>query len=162
MSPVQRIWVGLRRRRTNLLRWFLEFFGAIWLVIEATSFFSTWLRHYTEGNYWLLLASIIAAACGAIWRAREPIAVVVPLRTTNTEICVRFGDLFDVQGDHLAIAVNDGFDGALGRTVDPKSVHGQLIQKFYSGSQRDFEAACDGLLPKAQGAPSGRKGRKLT
>ncbi len=100
--------------------------------------------------------------CCALWRAREPTAVVLPLRHTNTEITIRFGDLFSARSDHIAISVNDGFDGELGAPVDPKSVHGQFIQKFYSGSQRGFEAACDGLLPKAKGASSGRKGRKLS
>jgi hypothetical protein len=72
------------------------------------------------------------------------------------------GDLFGATGDHLVIPVNDGFDGALGVAVDPKSVHGQLIQKLYNGSQREFEAACDAQLFKSQGVPSGRKGRKLS
>ena len=89
-------------------------------------------------------------------------AVVVPLRHTNTEITIKFGDLFAATGDHLVIPVNDGFDGALGAAVDPKSVHGQLVQKLYNGSQRDFEAACDAQLTKSQGVASGRKGRKLS
>ena len=88
--------------------------------------------------------------------------VGVLLRHSNTEITIRFGDLFGATGDHLAIPVNDGFDGALGVAVDPKSVHGQLIQKLYNGSQREFEAACDAQLSKSQGVPSGRKGRKLS
>jgi antiphage defense system Thoeris ThsA-like protein len=60
------------------------------------------------------------------------------------------------------IPVNDGFDGALGPTVDPKSVHGQFIQRSYNSSKREFEATCDALLPKGQGVPSGRKGRKTS
>lgn len=161
MSPLQRFWVGLCRRRTYLLRWFLEFFGAIWLVIEATSYFSVSVKQFAEGNVGLLLGAAFAAACGALLRSWEPMAVALPLRTTNTEITVGFGDIFETRGDHLAIPVNDGFDGALGTPVDPKSVHGQFIQKYFGGSQRDFEAACDELLPKAQGMPSGRKARKL-
>ena len=162
MSPFNSIWVGLRRHRTLFLRWFLEFFGAIWLVIEATSYFSAWVRQYTEGNHRLLLAAIAAALSGALWRAREPMAVVVQLRQTNTQITIRFGDLFAARDDHLAISVNDAFDGELGTPVDPKSVHGQLIQKFYNGSQRDFEAACDAQLTKSQGVASGRRSRKLS
>lgn len=162
MSPFKSIWVGLCRHRTVFIRWFLEFFGAIWLAIESTSFFSTPVKNYTEGNHWLLLAALVAALCGALWRAREPLAVVVPLRHTNTEITIRFGDLFGAMGDHLVIPVNDGFDGALGAAVDPKSVHGQLIQKLYNGSQREFESACDKQLTKSTGVPSGRKDRKLS
>ncbi|KAB2940914.1 MAG: DUF6430 domain-containing protein [Hyphomicrobium sp.] len=161
MSPLRAAWVGIRRHGLSLFAWFLEFFGAIWLVIEATSFFSAWVRQYTESNTRLLLAALVVAACAALWRARAPVAVVLPLRHSNTQVEVRFGDLFAIRGDHLAIPVNDGFDGALGDTVDRKSVHGQFVQKFYRGSQREFEAACDARLSKAEGVPSGRKGRRL-
>lgn len=161
MSAIYQIWVGLVRRRTYLLRWFLEFFGAVWLVIEASSFFSAPIRQHTEGNQWLLLASIIGACVGVLLRAREPVSVVLPLRTTNTVVGVRFGDLFETGCDHLAVPVNDGFDGELGRTVDVKSVHGQYIQRIFGGNQKAFEAACDGSLPKLLGQPSGRKDRKL-
>lgn len=115
------------------------FRGDLACHLVSTSFFSTPVKNYTEGNHWLLLAALVAALCGALWRAREPLAVVVPLRHTNTEITIRFGDLFGAMGDHLVIPVNNEYDGALGAAVDPKSVHGQLIQKLYNGSQREFE-----------------------
>ncbi len=162
MSPLRQIWVGLRRRRSFLLRWFLEVFGAIWLAVEATSFSSAIVKQHTEGNGWLLLAVILVALIAALWRAAEPISVVVPMRHTNTEVTIGFGDLFEATGDHIVVPVNDGFDGALGSVVDAKSVHGQLIQRFYSSSQREFEATCDKQLTKSTGAPSGRKNRKLS
>lgn len=162
MSPVKSIWVGLRRHRTVFVRRFLEIFGAIWLALESASFFSAPVKLFTEGNHWLLLAALVAALCGALWRAREPTEVVVHLRHTNTEIGILFGDLFGATGDHLVIPVNDGFDGALGVTVDPKSVHGQFVQNLYNGSRRDFEAACDKQLAKSATTPSGRKDRKLS
>lgn len=161
MSPLHTLWVGLSRRWTILHRWFLEFFGAIWLVIEATSYFSTPVKQFAEGNHWLLLTAIAAAALGTLLRAREPMSVTLPLPTTSTAITIRFGDLYAARDDHLAIPVNDGFDGELGDTIAPKSVHGQFIQRFYGGNQRAFESACDDLLPKAQGQPSGRKGRRF-
>jgi hypothetical protein len=159
VSPSQQIWVGLRRRRTVLLRWFLEFFGAIWLVIEATSFLAPSVRLLAEGNGWLLLTALIGAAFGVLLRAWEPSSVTLGLRATNTVVSVRFGDLFESSTDHLAVPVNDGFDGELGMAVDAKSVHGQYIQQFHGGNQRGFEAACEAQLCKVEAMPSGRESR---
>lgn len=160
MSPLKQIRVGLCRHRTIVSRWFLEFFGAIWLVVEATAYFSASARLYTEGNRWSLLAAITLAAALALWRARQPVNMVLPYQHISTHIAIGFADLFTRQTDHLVIPVNDGFDGSLGSVVDDLSIHGQFIQKFYHGSQRDFETACDAQLPKSDADASGRKSRK--
>jgi hypothetical protein len=161
VSPSKQIWVGLGRRRTYLFRWFLEIFGAIWLVIEAASFLAPSVRLMTEGNDWLLLAAVAIAAVGVVVRAWEPTSAGLALHGTNSVVVVRFGDLFEPSSDHLAVPVNDGFDGELGLAVAPRSVHGQYIQRFHHGNQRDFEAACDAKLCKATSTPSGRNSREL-
>ena len=162
MAPLYTFWVGLCRRRGNLLNWFLGFFGAVWLVIESTSYFSSGMKQFAEGNVWFLLAVIFGASVGVLLRAWEPHSVTVTLPTTSTAITVRFDDFFSDRNAHLAVAVNDGFDGELGQTIAPHSLHGQFIQKFHSSNHRTFEAACDGMLEKSLGQPSGRRNRKLS
>jgi hypothetical protein len=88
-----------------------------------------------------LLAGLVAIA----WRAREPQIIKFRLRTTNTAIEIKFGDLFMETG-HLAVPVNEFFDGQFGSRVDSKSVHGQFIAKYYGSDGRRFEADCDAAL----------------
>jgi len=155
------VWLGIRRHRFDLISSFLEFFGAAWLLIETTSYFSPAVRQFAEGNIALFFGVLFAAGIGTLAKAWEPTAVSICLPTTDTKVTIKFGDLFEDQSNHIVIPVNDGFDGELGQTVSPKSLHGQFIQRFYQGNQREFEKARDALLPKPQANSSGRSGRKL-
>jgi hypothetical protein len=143
--------VGLSRRRRSLFGWGLAGLGAVWLLVEPCSFLFPPFREFVEANNKATLAAFVLAAIGhAVWRAREPRHIAFRPRTTNTVIRVEFGDLF-MQTGHLAIPVNEFFDGQLGTRVDDKSVHGQFIAKYYGSEAKRFEAACDAAL---HGSPS--------
>src|SRR5262245_54719516 len=116
--------VGLSRRRKLLFGWGLAGLGAVWLLVEPCSFLFPRFREFVEANNTTTLAFFALAAIGtAVWRAWEPRQRTFHLRTTNSMVHVKFGDLFAETG-HLAIPVNEFFAGQLGTRVDDKSVHG--------------------------------------
>jgi len=74
---------------------------------------------------------IFGASVGALLRAWEPMSVTLQ-RGTNTAMGVRFRDLFDSSADHLAVPVNDGFDGELGHPwmrCRCTPVHSEILQR---------------------------------
>lgn len=138
--------VGLSRRRKSLFGWGLAGIGGIWLLVEPCSLLFPPFRDFVEANNKATLAAFALVAIGhALWRAREPRLITFRLRTTNTRIRIEFGDLFAESG-HLAIPVNEFFDGQLGSRVDGKSVHGQFIAKYFGSEAKRFEAACDAAV----------------
>lgn len=82
----------------------------------------------------------------------EPRCARIRVPTTDTDIIIKYGDLFE-EPDHLLIAVNEFFDGSLGQRVAPQSVHGQFIQRFFQSDEMQFRAAVDRAL-------SGKRGRQ--
>ncbi len=154
--------VGLRRHWLYFGGWLLKVLGAMWLVIEGGSFFSSEFRKFSEDNYLLLFAVMCVATSVAMWKSRALLSVNIPLKGTNTDLIILFGDIFASQTDHIAIPVNEYFDGELGIAVDQKSVHGQFIKNFYDGNQRDFEKICDTSLSQNNRKKTERKGRSWT
>lgn len=107
---------------------FLAAFGVLSLVITTASLFVP--ESIPHG--WPSLA-IMVGISGAImigilcWPKRS---VHSDLRTSDSSIEVRIGDLFAETG-HIVIGTNDCFDTELGDIINPGSVQGQFLQRYY-------------------------------
>ena len=146
MTPVQRLRAGVSRRRFELLGWGLGAFGVVYSVVEAAAFFFTSVAELSASHrHALFLGCFMLAVAAVVWRLWEPVTIALPLRTTNTTVIIKFGDLF-AQGTHVAIPVNEYFDGYLGDIVDPQSLHGQFVARQFRSDGDAFEAACDAAL----------------
>jgi hypothetical protein len=161
MVRMKRYRIGLGRRRKLLFSWALTGLGGAWLLVEPTTFFFPPAKQFVEANSGLtFLGFLVTGLAFAAWRAREPQHISFRLRSTNTVIEIGFGDLF-AQITHLAIPVNEFFDGELGNRVSDRSVHGQFIARFFNSDARRFEAACDAALkgsePDTVDRPGGRR-----
>ena len=148
--------VGLRRRWFRALTHALSCLGLIWLITEITTFSSESVEHYLKlhGSAYLLV-SIGAAATVLFVQVFERSSVTFQLPTTDTNISIRFGDLFH-ETDNLLIGVNEYFDSALGHVVAQHSVHGQFIINFYKSEEARFRADLDTALASAKSSPSRR------
>ena len=69
------------------------------------------------------------------------------MRSTNTDVIVTFGNLFDFSG-HKAIGVNDFFDSEVGKHISPNSLHGQFILRYFSGRKKSFDTQIDKSLKR--------------
>lgn len=140
-----RLRVALKRLRTRFLKKLLICLGALWTLIELSSYFSAATRSYLEGNLFAFLAVLIVAALIAFIDSLPWLQASFRLPGFSTFVTLRFGDLFACEG-HRVIPVNEFFDSQLGDHVSTKSLHGQLIGKSFGGRPEGFEAAVDESL----------------
>ena len=112
----------------------LAAFAALWLVVESSSAFLSWLKPEGPRLYGALW---IVSAVGGIWRAWPTKRIDLPIPASGSSFEVRFGDVFDGAGV-IVIPVNEYFDGELGEYVSPNSVHGQFIQEVLGGQSKTF------------------------
>lgn len=109
----------------------LSSFGALWLVVEVTSFYfeetaiPDWLRH----KWWLFaIGGIIIALC----RCRPRTSVEHKLNGRDVTVAIGVGDLFRFPGA-LIIGGNTTFDTQISpRMISEKSVQGAFTRKYYA------------------------------
>ena len=144
----QRYAIGIKRHWKQLFSWVFCTWGVMWLVVESLSFLIPEFKETVE-NWNLETIGIFISFAALVIILRLPVSTRISFHvpTTNTKIEVQFSDLFESKGHgHLAIPVNEFFDGQLGEYVAPSSVHGQFIQNFFQGSSSDFESLVDEAL----------------
>ncbi len=143
---VRRYSVGLKLHWKKSFGWAIGTWGTTWLIVESFSFLSPDFKGLVDDWNLTTIGVFFTLAVFVIcWRLPGSTKVSFRLPTTNTKIEILFGDLFKLKG-HLAIPVNEFFDGQLGQYVAPTSVHGQFIQKFFQGDYSRFEAQVDSAL----------------
>ena len=112
----------------SLLRIF-ESFGVLWLIIEASSFFSQDLGEWFKGIWWVFLTIGIIFAIISTW-PRLRINSVVTNRDVYITIAVT--DIFNEKGD-IIIPSNTAFDTDIqSGLISPRSVQGQFTNKYVS------------------------------
>jgi hypothetical protein len=119
------------------------FFGltAIWAISEPfVSFYFEKINKYLFLPIFLLLSIIIAFK-----RIFPKNIVTFPLKNTNTIINIKFGNIFNENGN-IAISVNEYFDSEIGKPVSDRSLHGYLIKNILGGKQEIFDNAVDKSL----------------
>ena len=126
----------------------LSSFGALWLVVEITSFFfegTEWPNAIRHSWHWFGLVGVLIAS----WLCRPHIAVSHKLNGRDVTIEIAIGDLFSFPGA-LIIGSNTTFDTRISRElISEKSTQGIFTRKFYGGeTQLDSElSACLSDLP---------------
>lgn len=143
---VRSVIVGLTRRWKTGLTQAFGVAGAIWLVTEITTKVSQtadkWLAQH--GNLYIETV-LITSAVWFFYYSYEARSVSFLIPTTDSEINIKFGDLFLEQSDWI-IGANEFFDSALGHVVAINSLHGQFISKVFSGDEPRFRGALDAAL----------------
>jgi len=115
-------------------------YSVIWTVLESLSLLFPTLK--PEG--WIyFLAMIVAGLVWGTYRVFPRQRIHLRFKAIDTTIEVEFGDLFQSQGLKV-IPVNEFFDSDLGDHVSPRSLHGQLINRFFGS----YPAAFDALVEK--------------
>lgn len=143
---VRRYSVGIKLHWKKSFGWATGTWGTTWLIVESFSTLSPDFKRFVDDWNITTIGVFFALAVFVIcWRLPVSTKVSLFLPTTNTKIEILFGDLFKLKG-HLAIPVNEFFDGKLGHYVAPTSVHGQFIRKFFQGDSSRFEKQIDGVL----------------
>ena len=143
---VRRYSVGVKLNWKKSFGWAAGTWGTTWLIVESFSSLSPDFKGLVDDWNLTTIGIFFTLAVFVIcWRL--PVSTKVSFRfpTTNTKIEILFGDLFKIKG-HLAIPVNEFFDGQLGQYVAPTSVHGQFIQTFFQGDCSRFEEQIDKVL----------------
>lgn len=127
---------------------FLGIFGAIWLLIE----FSTWafpdLALHRRGLF-LAANSISFITAALLSFPRLTYSKYFPSKSITVELIV--GDILDpASPSHIAVLSSDYFDSCTKTAISPHSVKAKLIASYFAGKNDDFDARVDDSL-KAQG-----------
>jgi len=139
----------------------LSSFGALWLVVEITSFFfegTEWPNVIRHSWHWFGLAGVFIAS----WLCRPHLSVSHKLNGRDVTIEIAIGDLFSYPGA-IIIGSNTTFDTRISRElISEKSIQGIFTRKFYGGeTQLDPELSaglsalpCETLQGKRVGKSS--------
>ena len=156
------ILTGIKKHWKRIPEWALGLLGGCWLVVEVLSFFYLSLKTYAEKNatfFWIAYGFLTVVF--VIYRIRSPHTVEFTLPTTNSVVCLRFGDLFSANG-HIVVPVNEYFDSKIRLCVSPASVHGKLIQEVLSGNSEQFDEAVEKSLKRVPHEVVRRKSGKAS
>lgn len=143
--------VGIKRRWTAGITQALSAAGAVWLITEIATKVSDLLDQWIKQHGNIYTAIVLVAA--AIWFIRhiyEIRAVSFRLPTTDTNIEIRYGDLFTQPTDWL-VGVGEFFDSQVGDVVSQHSLHGKLIIDTFNGDSARFRTTVDAALADANG-----------
>jgi hypothetical protein len=126
----------------------LAAFGALWLIVEISMFFSLdratqWLKVH----WWVFLGAGVA---WALWENRPKHSFSCTLKNRDVKIEVRVSDLF--AGDNaLVIGSNTSFDTDIQTNlISEDSIQGQFTKRYYSAVQHldsDIDRALATVTP---------------
>ncbi|MFC4348850.1 macro domain-containing protein [Kordiimonas lipolytica] len=123
--------------------------GIIWLFIESYEGITNQELDLSYKDFLLsstLLGLLLFFADGLFLEGFFKNEIVISSNSFDTKISVLFGDFFDQKG-WKAIGVNDCFDDIVDDIiVSSKSLHGQVIQKFWGGNSGNWRNQVDTAL----------------
>jgi hypothetical protein len=148
--------VGIRRRWLTGFTQALSAVGGIWLITEIATKVSDTAEHWIKdhGSYYTGIV-LIAAAISFLRHVYEVRSVTFKLPTADTQIEIRYGDLFEQKTDWL-IGVGEFFDSDVGDVVSNNSLHGKLINNTYNGDTSRFRILVDNALIGMKGLRTAR------
>jgi hypothetical protein len=134
--------------------------GVIWLLVEATSFFSEGLSAFFKAHWlWLLLI-------GVVWLVYEnwpQTEFCHKLKDRDIRIQISIGDLFNYPGD-LIIPINSSLDTSFDDNIISRgSTQGQFTIKYFQESrflEQDIQIYLAGQ-PPIESLPNKKKGNKF-
>ena len=132
---IRGIILGIRKHPLRILIYWFASFSIIWTLIEGITYFIS-INHLKNGYSLSLI--IVGGLIYALLANRYLDEINIPIRYTNSEIKIQFGDIFEADGVRV-IAVNEFFDSELGIPVSEKSLHGMFISKCFGGHGDTFD-----------------------
>jgi len=155
IEMLKSVWVGAKRRYIQGIGVAFAFLGALWTITEVAGFAWSAAKAYLEahpGGY--LTVAIGGFVAAFLVRVYEPRRVSFRVPTTDTTVTLKFADLFKEDAD-VVVAANEYFDSEIGQRVSPTSIHGKLIQQWFS-SEADFRQRVDAELAANTATSTGR------
>lgn len=128
------ILIGIKHHPWLALTYWFASFSVLWTLIEG---FTYLLDKDLKGIEALITVVVIGLIYAAIM-VRRPSKVKIPISHTNTQLEIKFGDLFKEEGVR-AIAVNEFFDSELGLPVSTESLHGIFLSLCFGGHSQAFD-----------------------
>lgn len=107
-------------------------YGALWLFIEASAFFSTKFSNNIKGYWWLFL--VIGIIAGLI-RALPKLSFSAQISKTDTFVEIRVTDMFAVDASYI-MGTTCTFDTSLEEIISPHSTQGQFTERFFDSVQQ--------------------------
>lgn len=127
----------------SLVREFFLAIGALWTITESSTFFSTSVKDWIEGKWWVLVAFATMWAIARSW-PKKSFSFQVNGRDTTIEM--RIGDAFESEGA-LVVPANDSFDSDIyGAVSRADSVHGELLRRYYSSKPEHLDGDIEAKL----------------
>jgi hypothetical protein len=106
----------------------LSSFGALWLLVEITSYFAPAAVKTIQEYWW---AFPVFGVAGALWKNRPRHEVGCRLTGRDIVVQIFVGDLFSRAGAFV-VGSNTSFDtDTTNGMISPKSIQGQFTTKFY-------------------------------
>ena len=149
LSTLNSFRIGIQRRWKAGLTQAFSAAGVIWLITEILTKVSRTIDNWILENGDVYFAGVIVVAAAFFVRhCYETTSVSFCIPTTETQIEIKFGDLFKQQTD-LLIGVGEYFDSDVGHVVSKYSLHGQFIIQSFDGDSKRFRQAIDAALQNA-------------
>lgn len=139
------ILIGIRHNPLRAFIYWFASFSVLWTLIEGFIYFMPSLN--LQGPASLVVVAVI----GIIYTAatiRRPSKIEIPIHHTNTQIEIKFGDIFEEDG-YRVIAVSEFFESEIGIPVSAKSLHGIFLSKCFGGHNQTFDQIIDKELEES-------------
>jgi hypothetical protein len=133
--------------------------GVIWLLVEASSFFSVDLSNFFKAHWlWLLILGVV----WVIYENWPQTEFCYKLKDRDIRIQLSIGDLFSYPGD-LIIPTNSSLDTSFNENlISKESTQGQFTIKYFKEArylEQDIQLSLAGKQPVEQ-LPDKKKGNK--
>lgn len=117
--------------------------GALWAVVEATSYFAPLVVPKIQELWWAFL--VLGVACG-LHRGWPRLTVQCPIAGTDVLVRIAVGDLLCSEAD-IVLSSNTTFDTAVeDGTIDSGSLQGQFTVRHFASRVAHLDAALDRSL----------------
>ena len=154
-NKIMSVSIGLKRRWKSAFTQAFGLIGIIWTMTEILTKikpFDNWVDEHGHSYAAVLIVCWVARFVSYIY---EPRSVSFSIPTTDSQITIKFDDLFKQETDWV-IGVNEFFDSSVGHVVSQYSLHGQFIARVFNGDEARFREAVDNALTAFQGEPTNR------
>lgn len=149
------VWVGTKRRYVQGLAAAFASVGVLWTITEIAQFVSSAAKTFLEGHAAsYLIIAVVGFVAVFFVKVFEPRQVSFAIPLTDTKVTLKFADMFKEDAD-VVVAVNEYFDSEIGQRVSPRSIHGQLVQQWFS-SEAEFRQRVDAALANVSAETTGR------
>lgn len=123
-------------------------FGALWLAVEVSSFFSDATAEFLKRQW---LPFLLIGIVWALWSNRPRHRISCRMRGRDVAVSIRVGDMFEMAGAFV-IPSNTSFDTELrSNLISSRSVQGQFTQRFYDSVAHldvDLSKSLSALTPE--------------